>query len=77
MGINMKKLYILEELDCAHCAGKIEEAVAKLEGVKSCTVTFLTKKMALDIEDGKEDMVIKEAKKIIHKLEPDVEVVEK
>lgn len=73
----MKKLYILEDLDCAHCAGKIEESVSKLEGVNSCKVTFLTRKMSLDIEDGKVDAVIKEAKKIIKKLEPDVEMVEK
>lgn len=73
----MKKLYILEELDCAHCAAKIEESVGKLDGVNSCVVTFLTKKMALDMEDGKEESIIKEAKKIIKKLEPDVEVIEK
>lgn len=73
----MKKLYILEDLDCAHCAGKIEESVAKLEGVNSCTVTFLTKKMALDVDDSKVEAVVKEAKKIIKKLEPDVEMVEK
>ena len=72
----MKKLYVLEDLDCAHCAGKIEESVAKLDGVNSCKVTFLTRKMSLDIEDGKEDFVIKEAKKIVKKLEPDVEMVE-
>ncbi len=73
----MKKLFILEDLDCAHCAGKIEESVAKLDGVNSCTVTFLTKKMALDIEEGKAAKVVEEARKIIKKLEPDVEMVEK
>ncbi len=73
----MKKLYILEDLDCAHCASKIEESVSKIDGVNSCTVTFLTKKMNLDIEDAKVETVIKEAKKIIKKLEPDVEIVEK
>ncbi|MBQ8591598.1 MAG: cation transporter [Lachnospiraceae bacterium] len=73
----MQKKFILEDLDCAHCAGLMEEKIAALEGVKKCTVTFLTRKMVLDIEDGKEAEVIKEAKKIIKKLEPDVEVVEK
>ena len=27
----MKKTVILEDLDCAHCAGKIEEAVNELK----------------------------------------------
>lgn len=73
----MKKVYILEELDCAHCASKIEDSVAKINGVNTCTVTFLTRKMTLDIEDSNAERITKEAKKIIKKLEPDVEVIEK
>ena len=30
----MKKNYILEDLDCANCAAKIEKADSKIEGVK-------------------------------------------
>lgn len=73
----MKKTYILEDLDCAHCAQKIEDAVAKLEGVENCRVTFLTQKLVLEAADGKEDALTKEIKKIVKKLEPDVTVVEK
>ena len=47
----MIKTYILEDLDCAHCAGKIEESVAKLDGVKKSTCTLLTQKLVVDIED--------------------------
>ena len=36
----MRKTYILEDLDCAHCAGEIEAAVGKLAGVTSSTVIF-------------------------------------
>ena len=49
----MIKTYILEDLDCAHCAGKIEESVAKLDGVKKSTCTLLTQKLVVDIEDDK------------------------
>lgn len=73
----MKKVFLLEDLDCAHCASKIEEAVGKLSGVNSCQVAFLSSKMTLDMEEEKSDSIIKEAKKIIKKLEPDVSVVEK
>ena len=47
----MKKIFILEDLDCAHCAQKIEDAVSKLEGVEKCTVTFLTQKLVLEAAD--------------------------
>lgn len=50
----MKKNYILEDLDCANCAVKIEEAVSKIDGVRDCSVSFVTEKMIVEIEDGKE-----------------------
>ena len=31
----MKKVFMIEDLDCAHCAAKIEDAIAKLDGVVS------------------------------------------
>lgn len=73
----MKKTFILEDLDCAHCATLIEEAVGKVEGVEKSTLTFLTQKLIVEIEESKEKAIIKEIKKIVKKLEPDVEVVEK
>lgn len=73
----MIKTYILEDLDCAHCAGKIEEAVAKLEGVTKSTVTLLTQKLVVEIEDAKAGKLTKEVKKIVNKIEPDVTVTEK
>lgn len=73
----MRKTYILEDLDCAHCAGKIEEAVGKLEGVSKSTVTLLTQKLVIEVDDEKASSIVKEIKAIVKKFEPDVEVIEK
>ncbi len=73
----MRKTYILEDLDCAHCAGEIETAVGKLEGVKNSAVTLLTQKLVIDVEETKAAGITKEIKKIVKKFEPDVEVIEK
>ena len=73
----MIRTYILEDLDCAHCAGKIEADVAKLEGVKKSTVTLLTQKLVVEIEDAKSGKLTKEVKRIVKKYEPDVTVIEK
>lgn len=73
----MIKTYILEDLDCAHCAGKIEEDVAKLEGVTKSTVTLLTQKLVVEAEDAKMKTLTKDIKKIVKKYEPDVTVIEK
>ncbi len=73
----MKKTYILEDLDCAHCAAEIEAAIGKLDGITSSTVSFLTQKLVVEVEDAKAAGIIKEIKKVVKKYEPDVEVVEK
>lgn len=73
----MKKTYILEDLDCAHCAGLIEESVGKLPGVSKSVVTLLTQKLVVEVEDDKANGLVKEIKKIVKKYEPDVEVIEK
>lgn len=71
----MKKTILLEELECAHCAAKMEAAVKELDGVESCSVNFLTQKMELTATDEKMAAVLKEAEKIVKKIEPDVEFV--
>lgn len=73
----MRKMYILEDLDCAHCAAEIETAVGKLEGVQSSAVTFMTRKLVVEVDDGKADKITKEIKRVVKKFEPDVEVIEK
>lgn len=73
----MKRTFILEDLDCAHCAQKIQDKVAKLEGVSNCTVTFLTQKLVYDVEDDKNEQVEKEMKKLVADMEPDVTVIAK
>lgn len=70
----MKKTIQLIDLDCAHCAAKIENAVKKLEGVTNVSVNFLGQKMVLEADDARFGTVLEEAKKLIHKIEPDVTV---
>ncbi|MBP6125312.1 MAG: heavy-metal-associated domain-containing protein [Leptotrichiaceae bacterium] len=70
----MKKIFKLENLDCANCASKIERAIQKLEGVNNVTVNFMTTKMNLDLDDKNSDITIEEIKKLINKIEPDVTI---
>lgn len=72
----MQKKYILEDLDCANCAAKIEESVKNIEGVTECSVSFVTEKMIVEIEEGKEEVVEKEIKKVVRKIEPDTTLKE-
>ena len=70
----MKKTFKLLDLDCAHCAAKIEGAVKKISGVTNVEVNFLSQKMVLEAPDDKFDAILTEAKALIKKIEPDVTV---
>ena len=41
----MKKKFKLDEVDCANCAAKMEDAIRKIDGVKEVSVNFMTQKM--------------------------------
>jgi len=71
----MKKVFMLEDLDCAHCAAKIEDAIAKLDGVNSVSVSFLAQKLTLDADDDKFEDILKKAVKIAKKIEPDCRII--
>ncbi|MBA4688946.1 MAG: cation transporter [Candidatus Galacturonibacter soehngenii] len=68
----MKKIFILEDLDCANCAAKIENGINELDCVNKASVTFMTKKLVLETDEDKMDKAIEEATKIVKKIEPDV-----
>ena len=67
----MKKVYKLQDLECANCAAKMEKAIAKLDGVQSVRVNFMTQKMTLEADDERFETLINEAQKVIHKFEQD------
>ncbi len=71
----MKKIYTLEDLECANCAAKMETAINQLSAVKSATVSFITQKLILETEADDQSEIIKEIQKIIKKIEPDCRVI--
>ncbi len=73
----MKRIFILEDLDCAHCAALIEGDVAKLNGVESAAISLLAQKLTVNCSDEAADSLLAEVKKIVKKYEPDVEVIAK
>lgn len=72
----MKKIFKLEDLDCANCANKIEEKIREIEGVKNVSVSFMTQKLSLEAPDELFEKILEEAKKIVKKIEPDVNFID-
>ena len=72
----MKKTYKLENLDCANCAAKMEDGIRKIDGVKSAEVSFILQKLTIEADSADVmDEIMKKAKKLCRKIEPDCEIV--
>ncbi len=70
----MKKTYKIE-VDCANCANLMEDVTRKTDGVASAVVNFMTQKMIVEFEDGKDSKsVMKNVLKACKKVEPDCEI---
>lgn len=71
----MKKKFKLQDLDCANCAAKMEDAIKKIPGVQDAVVSFMTQKMTIDAEDGKFDDIMEQVKAVCAKVEPDCKIL--
>lgn len=71
----MKKTFELEELDCAHCAAKMEDAIRKIDGVISANISFMSQKLTLEADEKDFDKILKAAQKAIKKIEPDCRII--
>lgn len=71
----MKKVFKLEDLDCANCAAKMEDSISKMDEVNSVRVNFMTQKLTIDIDDDKFDKTMDAVQKTISKVEPDCQII--
>ena len=70
----MKKTYKIE-VDCAVCAGKMEDAANKVAGVVNATVAFMPQKMRVEFAEGADaDAVMQEVLKACKRVEADCEI---
>ncbi|MBV1758692.1 MAG: cadmium-translocating P-type ATPase [Dethiosulfatibacter sp.] len=68
---------ILDGLSCTSCAGKIEDLVKKIKGVKVVSVNFATQTIYIEVDGELVQNVIMKTKDIVKKIEPLVIVKEK
>ena len=71
----MRKVFKLDEIDCAVCAGKLEDAIKKLDGVQGAKINFLTQKLTLEADDDNFDAVLDAVVKLTADIEPDCEIL--
>lgn len=71
----MKKVFKMQDLDCANCAAKMERAIAQLDGVQKVSISFLAQKLTLEADDERFDAIVKQAVACVKKVDADCEVL--
>jgi len=72
----MKKKFKVENLDCAHCAAKMEEAIKKIPGVEDAVMNFMTQKLTLEIADDADmDEIVGKAQECVSKVSIVCEII--
>ena len=71
----MKKVFKMVDLDCANCAAKMEDAIRRIEGVESVSVSYITQRLTLVAGDDKFDDIVRQAQKVCRRIEPDCRII--
>ena len=71
----MKKVFKMEDLDCAHCASKMEENIKKIEGVTYASVSFMAQRLTVEADEDKFEKIIPEIVKAVKKVDSDCKVI--
>lgn len=71
----MKKVFKLEDLDCANCAAKMERAIAKIDGVDAVSISFMAQRLSIEADESSFDGIMKEVVKVCKKVEPDCRII--
>ena len=72
----MKKKFKMENLDCAHCAAKMEEAIKNIPGVEDAVMNFMMQKLTLEItDDANAEEIVEQAQACCAKVDADCKII--
>ncbi len=71
----MKKVYKMEDLDCANCAAKMERSINKIEGVRSASISFMAQRLVIEADEDSFEEIMERVEKVCRRVEPDCRIV--
>jgi len=71
----MKKKFKMENLECAHCAAKMEDLIKNIDGVQDVSISFMAQKLTIEADEDKFDEIMKQAVEACVKIEPDCKIL--
>ena len=74
----MEKVYLIQGLDCANCAAKLERHLKEIAYFDHVIIDFMAQKLILTVKDEMQlHSGLEEAKKVINRIEPNITITEK
>lgn len=71
----MKKVFRMQNVDCANCAAKMESAINKIDGVESATISFMTQRLTMEFDESRMDEILDSAEKACKKVDDDCSII--
>lgn len=67
----MKKIFKMQNVDCAHCALKMQNEILKIEGVSHASLNFLTQRLTIEFDENRQEEILEKAQKACKKIDSD------
>lgn len=72
----MRKVFKVQDLDCANCAAKMEDRIKTIDGVESASMRFMTQKLMIEVADpDRLDEIMDKVQEICKSIEPDMVIL--
>lgn len=71
----MKKVFRMQNVDCANCAAKMEAAINKIDGVDNATISFMTQRLTMEFDETRLGEILDNAEKACKKVDSDCSII--
>ena len=71
----MKKVYRMQNLDCANCAAKMERSIQKIKGVSDAQVSFMAQRLTMEVDESLLPEILEQVKRCVAKVDPNCKVL--
>ena len=70
----MKKTFVLNEIDCPVCAGKLEDKIKKISGIDFAKINYVLGQLVVEYDEQKDEAITNDILKTVKKFDRSIEV---
>ena len=70
----MRKTFVLNEIDCPVCAGKLEDKIKKINGIDFAKINYVLGQLVVEYAEQKDEAITNDILKTVKKFDRSIEV---